>query len=75
MTQDAPMAKSIALSLLLYRWLLCLGPAAFRRDYAVPALQDFRQCCRDAYQKRGVFGVLCLWPGLISETVSGLLAE
>ena len=71
----SPPSPIIALSLLLYRWLLRLGPAAFRRDYAAPALQDFRQCCRDAYQKQGAFGVLRLWPGLVGETVTGLLAE
>ena len=67
--------KIIALSLFLYRWLLNLGPASFRLDYGKPALQDFRQCCRAAYQKQGSFGVLRLWPGLLGETVSGLLAE
>jgi hypothetical protein len=55
--------------------LLCLGPAAFRRDYGVAAQQDFRQCCRDAYQHQGSFGVLRLWPGLLGETIPGLLAE
>jgi len=70
-----PLPKIIALSLLLYRWLLSLGPLAFRRDFAAPALQDFRQCCRDAYQKQGSPGVLRLWPGLLGETVPGLLAE
>ena len=70
-----PLPKIIVLSLLLYRWLLSLGPEAFRRDYAAPALQDFRQCCRDAYQKQGSPGVLRLWPGLLGETIPGLLAE
>jgi hypothetical protein len=67
--------KIIPLSLLLYRSLLNLGPSAFRRDYGAPALQDFRLCCRDAYQKRGSLGVLRLWPKLIGETVTGLLSE
>jgi hypothetical protein len=70
-----PLPKIIALSLLLYRWLLSLGPVAFRRDYGASALQDWRQCCRDAYQKQGLPGVLRLWPGLLGETVPGLLAE
>lgn len=78
MTQTAPrrsLPKMIALSLLLYRCLLRLGPAAFHRDYAAPALQDFRQCCHNAYQQEGSFGVLRLWPGLVGETLAGLLAE
>lgn len=70
-----PLPKIIALSLLLYRWLLSLGPVAFRRDYAAPALQDLRQCCHEAYQKQGSLGVLRLWPGLLGDIVSGLLAE
>ncbi len=67
--------KIVILSLLLYRWLLSLGPAAFRHDYGAPALQDFRQCCLAAYQKQGSLGVLRLWPRHVRETVSGLLAE
>ncbi|GCE28563.1 hypothetical protein KDA_40470 [Dictyobacter alpinus] len=67
--------KVILLSLLLYRGLLRLGPPAFRRDYAAAALNDFRQCCRAAYQQQGAAGVLLLWPALIGETVPGLLAE
>jgi hypothetical protein len=67
--------KIVSLSLLLYRWLLNLGPASFRRDYGVPALQDFRQCCLVAYQEHGSLGVLRLWPRILGETVPGLLAE
>lgn len=74
-TSTRPLPKIIALSVLLYRCLLRLGPGAFRRDYTVPALQDFRQCCCDAYQQQGSFGVLRLWPGLLGETVTGLLIE
>ena len=70
-----PQPKIITFSLLLYRCLLRMGPAAFRRDYGALALQDFRQCCRSAYQHQGPLGVLCLWPGLVSETIAGLLAE
>ena len=45
--------KIVSLSIVLYRWLLKLGPASFRHDYEVPAVQDFRQYCRDAYQRQG----------------------
>ncbi len=78
MTQFSPRRSQptmILLSLLLYRCLLRLGPAAFRRDYATPALQDFLHICRDAYQKQGALGALRLWPGLVGETVPALLAE
>ncbi|WP_151759157.1 hypothetical protein [Dictyobacter vulcani] len=78
MAQTTPtriLPKVIVLSLLLYRCLLRMGPASFHRDFGALALQDFRQCCRSAYQQQGSLGVLRLWPGLLSETVSGLLAE
>ncbi len=67
--------KIVSLSLALYRWLLKLGPAEFRRDYEVPAKQDFRLCCRVAFHEKGTWGVLRLWPRLLGETVTGLLAE
>jgi len=66
--------KIIRGSVLLYRGLLALGPGAFRRDYSIPALQDFRQCLIDAHRKRGFFGVIALWPLLFGEALSGLLA-
>lgn len=52
-----------------------LAPDAFRRDYTLQALQDFHQCCSDAYREQGSLGVLLLWPLLFGETVTGLLAE
>ena len=67
--------KIIGASVLLYRWLLSLGPGAFRRDYTRPALQDFRQCLVDAYRKRGSWGIIALWPLLFGEAMIGLLAE
>ena len=70
-----PTPKVIALSIVLYRWLLNMGPAEFRREYATPTLQVFRQCCRDAYRQKGAFGVICRWPALFGEAVRGLLAE
>jgi hypothetical protein len=67
--------KIISFSIALYRWLLNLGPAEFRREYATSTLQVFRQCLRDAYQQKGAFGVVCRWPALFGEAVLGLLAE
>ena len=71
----SPTPKIIALSIILYRWLLNMGPAEFREEYAIPILQIFRQCCRDAYRQKGVFGVICQWPALFGEAIKGLLAE
>lgn len=65
----------VVFSAWLYHGLFKLGPAAFRHEYATPALQDFRRCCLDAYQKRGTWGVLLLWPLLFGEGIIALLAE
>jgi hypothetical protein len=65
----------IAASLLLYRWLLRLGPDEFYDQYAGQALQVFRQCCLDAYIAQGKLGVLRLWPGLLNDTLKGMLLE
>jgi hypothetical protein len=65
----------IKLSVCFYRWLLYLGPIVYRRDYTEATLQVFHQCCRDAYQRRGTFGVLTLWLPMFSEAIGGMLAE
>jgi hypothetical protein len=67
--------RIVALSTWLYSCLLRLGPGAFRRDYAAPALQDFRRYCLDTHSARGAFGVLLLWPLLFGEGITGMFAE
>lgn len=67
--------RVVALSLLLYRWLLRLGPDEFYDEYACEALQVFRQCCLDAYQQQHVAGVLRLWPAMFGDTLTGMFAE
>lgn len=71
----SPAPRIISFSVALYRLLLTMAPAEFRREYAASTLQVFRQCCRDAYQQKGAFGVICQWPVLFSEAIKGLLAE
>ena len=65
----------VVFSIHVYQWLLWLGPAAFCREYAPSILQVFRQCCQDAYQQRGAWGVLRLWLPMFGEVVGGMLAE
>lgn len=71
--QSSP--RIVVFSIRLYRWLLWLGPADFCREYAPSILQSFRQCCQDAYQERGAWGVLRLWLPLFGDVVGGMLAE
>ncbi len=70
-----PMPWIVAFSIRAYQWLLWLGPAEFCREYAPSILQSFRQCCQDAYQQRGTWGVLRLWLPLFGDVVGGMLAE
>ncbi len=65
----------IACSLLLYRSLLTLAPDEFSDEYAEPALQVFRQWCRDAYHEHGTLGVLRLWLPTFTDALHGILAE
>jgi hypothetical protein len=73
MRYDVP--KIVSLSVHIYRWLMSVGPAEFRRDYREPLVQVFRQCCLDAYAQRGMMGVLGQWLPMFSELVIGMLAE
>src|SRR5690349_9565025 len=70
-----PSSWIISLSVRLYRWLLIIGPAAFRNEYGELTVQVFRECCHDAYQQRGIWGVIGLWPSMFADAIIGMLAE
>jgi hypothetical protein len=59
----------------LYRWLFSMGPISYRAEYEEPTMQVFRQCCRDAYRRKGTVGVLLLWLPMFSEVIFGMTAE
>jgi hypothetical protein len=65
----------ITLSLRLYRWFFSMGPTVYRAEYEESTIQVFRQCCRDAYQRRGTPGVLLLWLPMFGEVIFGMVAE
>ena len=68
-------ATIVAVTLGLYRWLLLVHPAPFRRAYASQIAQVFRQCCYDAYSRAGTRGVLQLWLPTVGDLLAGALAE
>lgn len=65
----------ISLSVQIYQWLLAIGPADFRREYGGQVVRVFRECCKDAYFRRGTRGVISVWPSLFSEAITDMLAE
>jgi hypothetical protein len=67
--------RLITITMWFYRCLLIFHPPAFRRDYGEAILQVFRQTCIDAYQIKGMIGVIQLWLPALSDLVGGSLAE
>lgn len=75
MKQARATPRIVALSILLYRALLRVGPRDYRLEYEVQTLQVLRQCCLDAYRQSGRSGVLLLWLPLFKDAALGMLAE
>lgn len=59
----------------LYCALLRLYPADYRREYAAPMAQLFRDLCRDAYRHHGRVGLARLWRRVLADTVVTAAAE
>jgi hypothetical protein len=62
-------------SVAIYRCLLWLYPAAFRRAYGAQMAQVFRDSCRQAQQERGLPGVIVLWLATLVDLLRSALAE
>ena len=59
----------------LYRALLLVFPAQFRRAYGDEMARAFRDLCRDAQRTSGARGVLALWPGALRDLLLAASAE
>jgi hypothetical protein len=59
----------------LYRWLLFVYPASFRRTYGDEMARAFRDLCRDAWRTGGAGGVLALWPAALRDLALAASAE
>lgn len=75
MTTAQPESRVITQAMALYRQILRLGSDDFQRDYTEVALQLFRDCCREAYQKHGPIGVMALLPSLFFQAFTDMLAD
>lgn len=67
--------RIIAISERLYRRLLVVYPATFRRQYGSQMIQVFLDCCRAAYQKSRSWGVLRLWMPTLDDLLTNAIAE
>lgn len=67
--------KDMRFSIALYRRLLVLYPAAFRRAYGAQMAQVFRDNYRQAQQERGLPGILALWLATLADLLRSALAE
>lgn len=59
----------------LYRLLLLAYPTDFRRTYRREMIQTFRDCCREALQQRGQWGMLRLWGLVLYDLVTTAFIE
>nr|HET6901175.1 hypothetical protein [Ktedonobacteraceae bacterium] len=59
--------RAIALSAWLYGLFLHAYPAPFRRMYGTRMARVFRDSCRDALQRRGLVGLILLWPSTLFD--------
>jgi hypothetical protein len=67
--------RSLAASRRLYRILLRLYPAEFRRRHGAAMEQLFRDACRDAYAERGLSGLFGIWGHTLGDLTRTLLRE
>ena len=59
----------------VYRLLLLAYPREFRRTYRREMIQTFRDCCREALQRREQWGVLRLWSLMLYDLVTTVFTE
>ncbi len=66
---------ALAVSVKVYRALLILYPAEYRRDYGELMAQVFRDMCRDAYRARGLTGMLLWWCTTLFDLIFTAIEE
>src|SRR2546429_9136338 len=64
-----PLSRSLSTAELLYRIFLRLYPKGFRQGYEQEMIQTFRDCCREAFQRSGVPGLLRFCTYILGELI------
>ncbi|HOU13829.1 MAG TPA: hypothetical protein PKZ84_12005 [Anaerolineae bacterium] len=59
----------------VYRALLWVYPADFRREYEAPMAQLFRDLCRDVYSQHGRLGLAQMWGRVLADTAIAAVIE
>jgi len=59
----------------LYRLLLRIYPREFRHTYGPQMAQVFRDCCREAYQRRGSVSLVGLWARTLNDLLISAIDE
>ncbi len=70
-----PFASILSVSARVYRLLLFVYPAAYRREYGPPMIQVYRDLCRNSYQQRGMVGLLSLWLRLLADLLTSSIGQ
>jgi len=75
MNPHPPSQSQTSRAEILYRSLLLLYPASFRRVYEREMIQTFRDYYRDTMQYEGVAGLISLWSLVLRDLVMTACAE
>jgi hypothetical protein len=75
MKRDDALSGVAVWSTQLYRALLLVYPASFRRTYGDEMARAFRDLCRDAWRTGGAGGVFALWPRALRDLLLAASAE
>lgn len=75
MKTDSRASQLLILSEQVYRALLVLYPADFRRDYGQHMAQVFRDVCRDVYRQGGVVELMNWWAATLFDLLQTVIAE
>jgi hypothetical protein len=59
----------------LYRFLLYVYPAMYRREYGPPMTQAYRDLCHSAYRQRGMAGLASLWIRLSADLLASAIGQ
>src|SRR5579885_108450 len=67
--------RSPSLSERIYRELLWLYPASFRRTYGREMVQTFRDCYREERERDGTWNIARLWGLVLSDLITTICVE